>query len=217
VEGDDLVWDLKLRRNHRWCCELAVPLHYGPLDVIPAHRRFGEIFRDSGEDLCSRWQTRAPVLHTDAELLRDVIHKPMQDLLALRMRTRAEGGANMVLPAAGLPWFLTPFGRDTLITAYQTMLFGPDLARGALLTLASRGASASAREMVRAGTSRWWPMVSAIRRNGTPWSPTACSRAPAGADSAASRVQACGDPVIGPAHAPWPGWNAYRNRHAFAA
>src|SRR5260221_8872219 len=36
-------------------------------------------------------------------------------------------------------------------------------------------------------------------------------------DSAASRVQACGEPVVGPAHAPWPGWNAYRNRHAFAA
>jgi len=30
-------------------------------------------------------------------------------------------------------------------------------------------------------------------------------------------VRACGDPVIGPAQAPWPGWNAYRNRHAFAA
>jgi glycogen debranching enzyme len=137
VEGDDLVWDLKLRRNLRWCCELTVPLRYGPLDVIPPHRRFGEIFRDSGEDLCAQWQTRAPLLRTDAELLRDVIHKSMQDLLALRMRTRAEGGANMVLPAAGLPWFLTLFGRDTLITAYQTMLFGPDLARGALLRLAS--------------------------------------------------------------------------------
>jgi len=60
-------------------------------------------------------------------------------------------------------------------------------------------------------------LLGAGARNGTPWSPTACSRAPAGADSAASRVRACGDPAIGPAHAPWPGWNAYRNRHAFAA
>jgi glycogen debranching enzyme len=37
-----------------------------------------------------------------------------------------------VLPAAGLPWFMTLFGRDTLITALQTVGVGPDLARGAL-------------------------------------------------------------------------------------
>ena len=43
----------------------------------------------------------------------------------------------MILPAAGLPWFLTVFGRDTLITAYQSVSFGPLLARGALLELAS--------------------------------------------------------------------------------
>jgi glycogen debranching enzyme len=40
------------------------------------------------------------------------------------------------LPAAGLPWFLTLFGRDTLLSAYQTVAFGPGLAQGALLALA---------------------------------------------------------------------------------
>jgi hypothetical protein len=85
IEGDDLVWEVKLGRNHRWCCELNVPLHHGPMDVIPAHRRFGDIFRDVGGDLCAQWQTKAPLLNTDYELLRDVIAKSMQDLLALRM------------------------------------------------------------------------------------------------------------------------------------
>nr|WP_240940277.1 glycogen debranching N-terminal domain-containing protein [Planosporangium flavigriseum] len=137
VDGDDLVWDIKLGRNHRWCCELTVPLHQGPTDIPPTRRHFGEIFREFAHDLCAQWETKAPVLHTDSELLRDVIHKSMQDLLALRMQQRTEEGRSIVLPAAGLPWFLTLFGRDTLITAYQTMLFGPDLARGALLKLAS--------------------------------------------------------------------------------
>src|SRR5436305_4649895 len=40
------------------------------------------------------------------------------------------------LPAAGMPWFMTVFGRDTLITSLQTLLFGSDLARGALEVLA---------------------------------------------------------------------------------
>ncbi len=34
-------------------------------------------------------------------------------------------GRRVILPAAGLPWFLTIFGRDTLITAYQSVSFGP--------------------------------------------------------------------------------------------
>jgi glycogen debranching enzyme len=40
------------------------------------------------------------------------------------------------LPAAGMPWFMTVFGRDTLITCLQTLLFGPELARNALAALA---------------------------------------------------------------------------------
>ena len=39
-------------------------------------------------------------------------------------------------PAAGVPWFMTIFGRDTLITCLQTLLLGPDLARTALHALA---------------------------------------------------------------------------------
>jgi glycogen debranching enzyme len=36
-----------------------------------------------------------------------------------------------------MPWFMTVFGRDTLITCLQTLLFGPDLARNALEALAT--------------------------------------------------------------------------------
>jgi glycogen debranching enzyme len=40
------------------------------------------------------------------------------------------------LPGAGIPWFMTVFGRDTIITCLQTLLFGPELARSALEVLA---------------------------------------------------------------------------------
>ena len=40
------------------------------------------------------------------------------------------------LPAAGMPWFMTVFGRDTLITSLQTMLLGPELAIASLEELA---------------------------------------------------------------------------------
>ena len=56
------------------------------------------------------------------------------DLAALRMRT--DDGIGM-LPAAGMPWFMTVFGRDTLITSLQTMLLGPELATASLDALAA--------------------------------------------------------------------------------
>src|SRR5436853_4503895 len=50
------------------------------------------------------------------------------------MRSRGSGLGE--LPAAGMPWFMTVFGRDTIITCLQTLLFGPELARTALEVLA---------------------------------------------------------------------------------
>jgi glycogen debranching enzyme len=41
------------------------------------------------------------------------------------------------LPAAGLPWFVAPFGRDSLIVSIQNTLIYPEFARGALDILGS--------------------------------------------------------------------------------
>ena len=51
------------------------------------------------------------------------------------------------LPAAGMPWFMTVFGRDTLITCLQTLLFGPELAHNALRVLAELQATEDAPEI----------------------------------------------------------------------
>ena len=40
--------------------------------------------------------------------------------------------ASASCPPPGMPWFMTVFGRDTLITCLQTLLFGPELARAPL-------------------------------------------------------------------------------------
>jgi glycogen debranching enzyme len=77
------------------------------------------------------WLERIPRLESDAPLLADVFQQSVVDLAALRI-TGELLGERYVLPAAGLPWFMTLFGRDTLITALQTLWVGPGLARGAL-------------------------------------------------------------------------------------
>lgn len=42
-----------------------------------------------------------------------------------------------LVPLAGAPWFVTVFGRDSLLTAHQLVSFAPDLARGTLRYLAA--------------------------------------------------------------------------------
>ena len=41
-----------------------------------------------------------------------------------------------MVPAAGLPWFMTLFGRDALITSFQELLLGSEAAAGTLRALA---------------------------------------------------------------------------------
>ncbi|HET6849262.1 MAG TPA: glycogen debranching N-terminal domain-containing protein [Gaiellales bacterium] len=89
------------------------------------------------EESMRSWQLHAPELVTDWEELRNTYHRSLADLAALRMRPRQGSVQLRDLPAAGLPWFMTVFGRDTLITSYQTMLLGSNLAAGTLEALAA--------------------------------------------------------------------------------
>ena len=73
-----------------------------------------------------------PKLTTSASLLQRSYDRAIDDLAALRLRASDNGE----LIAAGLPWFMTVFGRDTIIASLQTLLLGQDLARTALRELA---------------------------------------------------------------------------------
>jgi glycogen debranching enzyme len=75
---------------------------------------------------------RVPTLHTSDVALHSALEQAVLDLHSLEMISERRHR----LVAAGLPWFVALFGRDTLLTAYQTLLFGPELAIGVLEALA---------------------------------------------------------------------------------
>jgi glycogen debranching enzyme len=56
---------------------------------------------------------------------------------ALDLRALLEFHPSGPFPTAGIPWYAVPFGRDGLISAYQTLGWNPDIARGTLRLLAS--------------------------------------------------------------------------------
>ena len=136
IDADGFTWTIDLPARGRWTCELHVPLSLGPLELQPMHAGFGDVFAPEGDDPVEAWLARLPRLESDSHLLGEVVDRSARDLIALRIDVKYRN-ETIRLPAAGLPWFLTLFGRDTLLSAYQTVAFGPGLARGALVALAA--------------------------------------------------------------------------------
>jgi glycogen debranching enzyme len=98
----------------------------GPMADHPLDSKF-LLIRDSYE----AWDTESTDIETDHELLNQVIRRASRDLRLLSHVT-----TDGYLPTAGIPWFSVPFGRDSLITAIQTLALQPRIAYGSLRFLA---------------------------------------------------------------------------------
>jgi len=79
----------------------------------------------------SEWLNRVAKIRTSNEEFYRLFHQALEDMAALRLPIK--GTDHMVfMPAAGLPWFVAPFGRDSLLVSLQNMLIYPEFARGSL-------------------------------------------------------------------------------------
>jgi glycogen debranching enzyme len=76
-------------------------------------------------------------ISTDNEQFNDWVNRSKADLLMLTNET-GQG----LYPYAGVPWYSTVFGRDGIITAFQTLWMKPQIARGVLRFLAKTQATA---------------------------------------------------------------------------
>ncbi|MFE9692426.1 glycogen debranching N-terminal domain-containing protein [Micromonospora sp. NPDC005806] len=90
------------------------------------------------EDL-REWRARAPRLECDWDSLKHTYERSLVDLAALRFTSPVSAGQS--LPAAGLPWFMSIFGRDSIFTSLQALPFQPELAATALRELGMRQGS----------------------------------------------------------------------------
>lgn len=78
-----------------------------------------------------QWRDRITCIRTDNRTLNQIIERAEQDIYLL-MQTFGEGK----ILSAGIPWFSTLFGRDSIIAAMQTLILNPDIARQTLTVLA---------------------------------------------------------------------------------
>ncbi len=136
VNGRTVRYPIALDSREEWRLRVDVIPSPDGTRVAPARaeRRFGDELSRVRASL-SAWHLRVPQLRASWEQLDATFAQSVADLASLRMdEDRRVPGQ---LPAAGMPWFMTVFGRDTLITCLQTLLFGPELAHNALHVLAA--------------------------------------------------------------------------------
>ena len=82
------------------------------------------------------WVAKIPVLHMGSPSIERTLRRSYDDLGALRIED--PNHPDRVVVAAGAPWFMTLFGRDSLWASQMALPVDPSLALGTLQTLADR-------------------------------------------------------------------------------
>jgi glycogen debranching enzyme len=134
VDNDGLTFKARIEPDGEWSTNL---------DVVTAVMGTGEkreqpTFarphgRQNMEANLKQWVDEAPTLECDWDALRETYRRSLVDLAALRFSPPIMGRQS--LPAAGLPWFMTMFGRDSILTSLQALPFTPSLAETTLRAL----------------------------------------------------------------------------------
>jgi len=136
LTGDGLVFHVVVPAKSEW----GVCLEVRPIAEAVCRLKYGHgettAKPNIGESL-AEWLAAAPTLECDWDPLMHIRLRSLVDLAALRFFVD-EDDPTASVPAAGLPWFMALFGRDSLITSYQALPFVPELAATTLRVLASR-------------------------------------------------------------------------------
>jgi glycogen debranching enzyme len=129
---DGLVFRLTIPGKGEWnTCVDVTPVADEP--GKPKYRHGERTPRPNIAQGLEDWLADAPKVDSDWDPLAHIRRRSLVDLAALRFYP--EDGSRDSIPAAGLPWFMAMFGRDSLITSYQAIHTNPELARTTLRVL----------------------------------------------------------------------------------
>ena len=149
IDENGLFFAIKIPAHGEWKTEIDVVASIGSLEGGGNHAPGGasgqaapgrirgprRVRRDVARGL-EKWIQRAPRLESDWKPLDMIYRRCLTDLAALRFSTLTM--PDRALPAAGLPWFMTIFGRDSIFTSLQALPFNSELAATTLMALAER-------------------------------------------------------------------------------
>ena len=135
LDKSGLTFKVRIEPHGSWTTDLDVVTATGAggTYVKPKYARGTTRARPSMALSLEAWIADAPKVECDSDALRATYRRSLVDLAALRFSPPVAGGRS--LPAAGLPWFMTMFGRDSIFTSLQALPFTPELAATTLRAL----------------------------------------------------------------------------------
>jgi len=128
-DGGTVVFKRTLESRQRWSVEVDIQWKIPATDSqspVP-------IAEDIGHQSVLQWIQHTPQIQTEDVDLERGYQRSIHDLGALEIALNS----GYPIPAAGLPWYLAIFGRDSIITSLQTLILNQRHARGTLRTLAA--------------------------------------------------------------------------------
>jgi glycogen debranching enzyme len=134
LRNDRCFFEVALEPQQEWQLCIDVSTSVDGVEVESRYRCGEDVKRARPSERISTWRESIPVISTDFVPLARAINQGQEDLGALRIFDPDRPERPIV--AAGAPWFMAPFGRDSLITAWMALLVDPSIALGTLQTLA---------------------------------------------------------------------------------
>lgn len=114
-------------------CVQMTPLVDGET-IVPRYACGEPVEHSAPLERLEEWRRRLPKVTCEDPQFDALLSRSSEDLAALRIFDPEFPDRAVV--AAGAPWFMALFGRDSLLTSWMTMMVAPDLALGTLQTLA---------------------------------------------------------------------------------
>ena len=141
LRNDSMRFDLELGPREKWktCIDVVPVIDGKPRPSLLSCDSFNKAVPKMEISL-EEWMRSAPTLDTDDDALVRTYQQSIADLAALRLRPNET--FKWALPAGGVPWFMTVFGRDSIVASYQALPFRPTLAAMTLDALADTQAQA---------------------------------------------------------------------------
>ena len=139
IDEHGLNFEVHIEPHSEWTTCLDVVIGLGEIDENHKETKYGHKDQTASSNMkrsLEKLSETLPRLSCDWPSLQVTYNRSLVDLAALRFYPRMLLG--QALPAAGLPWFMTLFGRDSMIASYQALPFASELAEATLLALAQR-------------------------------------------------------------------------------
>ncbi len=130
-----ITWDVVLAPRGTWTGSVEVAAVLGGQPVTPRYRIGEPVEAAVPTTRQAEWLARLPQIDSDVDGLDDAIRQAGEDVGALRIFD-PDHPHDPVL-AAGAPWFMTLFGRDSILTSWMSLMLDPSLALSTLTVLAA--------------------------------------------------------------------------------